>query len=294
MNNIDVKGFIRQCDEAFSQKLREAVDQLFDNGNIKVICLSGPTCSGKTTAAGMILGRLSDMGLRGHLVSVDDFFYDREYLIRLSEYKGLSVPDYDSVDTIDLAALGSFAREIFTSDTVHCPRFDFQSGNRTGYDTLNIGKDDIFVFEGIQCIYPEVLKVLEDYPCGSIFISPESPIKTENNIYYPNEIRLMRRIVRDSNFRGTSPEKTFAMWQSVRKNEEENIFPHTDRCDVRIDTTMPYEIGVLKPYLENILKNVPPEDAFRRNAEEMLHKISGESAISSELIPADSLYREFV
>ena len=284
---------VRACDEDFFSRLNKISDAVISSQS-KVISLSGPICSGKTTAANMLLRRFRENGIVGHLISIDDFFFDRERLLKLSFEKGLDTPDYDSLDTIDFKALKIFIEEIFDSDEVHCPIFNFQSGIRDGYKTLKIEDNSVFVFEGIQAIYPEVSKELKNHNAISIYIAPESKIESAKNIFYPNEIRLMRRIVRDYNFRGTSPEVTLEMWESVRKNEELNIFPYVDNCEYHIDSTMPYEIGVLTPYLRKILKNVSANHRYYRQAEEMLDKIADVTSISDKFILSDSLYKEFI
>ena len=113
-------------------------------------------------------------------------------------------------------------------------------------------------------------------------------------MYLPNEIRLMRRLVRDYRFRASTPEFTFYLWQSVRANEEKSIFPYADRCDYFIDSTMPYEIGMLKPYLQTIFARIPKENAFWSDAEKILKKIDAIEEISSDYITENSLYKEFI
>ena len=285
---------IKDCDRAFFDRLTNIADEMFKNDDVKIICLSGPTCSGKTTVANILLNYLRQKNINGHLVSLDNFFYDREYLDELSLKKGLKTVDYDSADTLDLEALKAFVKEIFTSSQVHCPLFDFQSGNRNGYSTFDISDNDIIIFEGIQCVYPEIRQILNDYKYSSIFVSPESSIEINGKVFVPNEIRLMRRIVRDSNFRGTSAEKTLRIWEGVRSNEEKNIFPYVDSCEHHLDSTMPYEIGVLAPYLKRVLGSIPENSPCFDTASKILNNISGVMPISDSFISEESIYKEFV
>ena len=285
---------IKDCDKSFFDRLTNIADIIFKSDDVKIICLSGPTCSGKTTVANILLNYLKQKNISGHLVSLDNFFYDREYLDELSLKKGLKTVDYDSVDTLDLKALKVFVKEIFTSSQVHCPLFNFQSGNREGYTTFDISDNDIFIFEGIQCVYPEILEILNDYRYSSIYVSPESSIEINGKTFVPNEIRLMRRIVRDSNFRGTSAEKTLKIWEGVRSNEEINIFPYVDSCEHRLDSTMPYEIGILTPYLKKVLGNISEKSPCFDVASKILNNISGIVPISDSFISEDSIYKEFV
>ena len=290
----EAQKLIKDCDKLFFDKLTTIADTIFEKDDVKIVCLSGPTCSGKTTVANILLKYLKQKNISGHLVSLDNFFYDREYLNELSLKKGLKTVDYDSADTLDLTALKAFVKEIFTSSQVHCPLFDFRSGNRKGYTTLDISDKDIFIFEGIQCVYPEILETLKDYRYSSIYVFPESSIEINGRVFFPNEIRLMRRIVRDSNFRGTSAEKTLEMWEGVRNNEEKNIFPYVDNCEHHLDSTMPYEIGILAPYLKKTLRCISENSIYFDAANKILNKISGIMPISDSFISEDSIYKEFV
>ena len=290
--------FIRKCDADFSERLCLVADEVgksfSSNGSVKIISLSGPTCSGKTTAAGLLAERLDTYGISVLTVSIDDFYYDRDYLQKLSRYKGAEKIDYDSVDTIDLCALKKFIVEIWATGRAECPVFDFKSGARRGTKTLTIDKSTVLLFEGIQAIYPEIRALLGGFGFVSIYICPQTPINEGGEVFLPDEIRLLRRLVRDSNFRGADAEFTFQLWDSVRRNEDLNIFPYAHACDFRIDSTHAYEIRVLKPYLERLLTSVSAESEYKADAQKILAKIEGVPTIDSSLIPENSLYKEFV
>ena len=242
----------------------------------------------------MLVSRLLDYGKRVHVISIDDFYYPTKYLRRRSKEKGLSSIDYDSVETIDLDALRNFTEEIFFSDTVHCPIFDFGHGKRTGYREMTIDERDVFLFEGIQAAYPEVTSLFADHGSVSLYIAPHTPIVTPNHVFEPNEIRLLRRIVRDENFRHTSAEFTMGMWESVRRNEEGNIFPNIGSGHLHINSTMPYEIGILRPYLERVLAAVSLESPHREMADRILDAVKDTAPLPSSWIEEGFLYREFI
>ena len=138
------------------------------------------------------------------------------------------------------------------------------------------------------------IELFEPYGFISVYICPQSSVETGGKIFVPNELRLMRRIVRDYNFRNADAEFTMHLWESVRQNEEKNIFPYADACVYKIDSSKPYEIGVLKPYLEKILGVIPPDSPYYKASRQILEKISDIQPISSDLIGEDSLYKEFV
>ena len=295
---MNTKEYILKCDDDFRNRLygvADAVEKSFDGeGRIRLISLSGPTCSGKTTAASMLSDRLENSGKRVHIISIDDFYYDREYLYELSLKKRIVGIDYDSEDTIDIDALKNFIYEALSGETAHCPIFDFKTGNRNGYRIVESGENDVFLVEGIQAIYPGVTALFEPYGFISVYIAPLTPLSVGDKVFLPDEIRFMRRIVRDANFRNTTADLTMHLWNNVRGNEEKNIFPYADTCMYRIDSTHAYELGVLKPYLSAYLENVPEDSENKQTACALLAKIEDIAPIDSELIDNGSLYKEFV
>ena len=290
---MNIREYIKKCDDAFEKELFDVADAILQS-RARVVCLSGPTCSGKTTAASMLAKRLSHDGRNVHIISIDDFYFDREYLHRLSEKKGLDNIDYDSADTIDLNALRTFVSEVFLGEEIHCPVFDFKKGERDGYRTVRADTRDMFIFEGIQAIYPQVTELFLPIGYISVYISPRRGLSVSGETVEPNDIRLMRRLVRDSNFRGADPEFTLRLWETVRKNEEENIFPYLDGCEYHIDSTLDYELGILRPYLEKLLSGISDDSKYLKKARAILMSIAPIEPINSQLIGEESLYREFI
>lgn len=291
--HMNVKKYIRECDDRFADILLHVAEKIRGRG-ARLISLSGPTCSGKTTAALMLEHALESSGCEVHTVSIDDFYYDREYLHSLSEKKGSDEIDYDSEETIDLDALALFVREVMEGRESHCPTFDFSAGRRNGCRVYKAKERDVFIFEGIQAIYPKINALLAPYGTASIYIAPMTPIHDGEHTFLPDDIRLMRRLVRDTNFRGADARFTLTLWKSVRRNEKMSIFPYADGCEYKIDSTHAYEIGVLKPYLERILPPVTADAEHGAAARAILENIEGIKPIDSALIPEGSLYKEFV
>lgn len=288
-----MRQYIEKCDADFKKRLYCIADSIAAKG-VKIVSLSGPTCSGKTTAATMFAKRLGADGRRVHIVSIDDFYYDRDHLDRMSKQKGSNTIDYDSVDTIDLEALRAFVSEAISGEEVHCPVFDFKLGMRSGYRCIDADTDDIFVFEGIQAIYPQITSLFIPYGFESIYIAPMTVLSDGDVRFEPNELRLLRRLVRDSNFRNTDAEFTLHMWDSVRQNEEKNIFPFVGDCAYKIDSTQPYELGILKPYLERILSCVEAYSPQYPKARQILDKIAHIQDVDASAVGEESLYKEFV
>ena len=235
------------------------------------------------------------MGKKMQVISLDDFFKDEFSKKKIdrnaADADGL---DFDSPDTMDMPLLTEFVHDLFSKGKAMKPTFDFKTGTRPEYNEIIRHKDDVFVFEGIQVLYPEIVKLLGSEGSKTLFVCPQSSIKIEDKIFEPNEIRLLRRIVRDKNFRDTNASFTMSLWKSVRHNEESNIFPNVDDNCIMVDTTQAYEINVLLPYLLNNLETITPDSKHYETRLAIEKKLEGISGADSAFISKNSLYKEFV
>lgn len=268
---------------------------------VRVIRLSGPTCVGKTTAAHKLTEALEAAGRVVHPISIDDFYYGRDVLHRMAEESGSQRLDYDSVKTIDLPALRTCVKELMETGSTRIPVFDFKTGYREGYRDLTIpeGEEPVFLFEGIQAVYPEVAALFEGVPERSLFINVMSPIVLQDRqgdprIFTPDRIRLLRRLVRDEAKRGTCPDFTLTLWQGVRENEVKSILPYADTCDFGIDSNMAFDIHMLAPHVRRIFKEQPCDGDEVAWQEGILASIEGVEGISDECLAPNSLYHEFI
>ncbi|MBR6708144.1 MAG: hypothetical protein IKL84_00530, partial [Clostridia bacterium] len=209
--------------------------------------------------------------------------------------KGCEI-DYDSIDTIDFDALSECVREVFTDEKTVVPRYDFKTGTRVGYTEYEYDDNDLFIFEGIQAVYPEITVLFHQYCYRSVYICAEDSIQIGGQQFMPNEIRFMRRMVRDYNFRAATPEFTSFLWESVRANEEKHIFPYAPDCDIHINSTMPYELNMLSPYLLPLLAQIEPTSEYYAAAKDLIDRINAAKIepISSAYLAENSLYHEFL
>ncbi len=286
------RQFVAACEKDFEGRLDEIAEKVAANKALHLVALSGPSCSGKTTTANKLISELEARGRRVHVVSIDDFYYDKDILNNMAAETGEI--DYESIRSIDFEALVECVNEIFSDGITKVPRFDFKTGKRTGYVEYDPSDEDLFIFEGIQAIYPEITEVFSRYESLSVCICALSSIEIDGKHFEPNEIRLFRRLVRDYHFRNTTPEFTMKLWESVRANEEENIFPYMDSVDLIIDSTLAFEIGMLRPYLESILESFDPENKYARQIKDILQKVQGIEALPKSYITENSLYNEFI
>ena len=293
-----VKTWEQSFDSRLDQVAADMSRACVDDG-VKIIRLSGPSCAGKTTTADKLETALEAAGRSVYPISLDDFFYGKEYLHRHAALHNGGELDYDSVDALDLETLYICVHRLLTEGKTEMPVFDFKQGDRTGYYTLDTTKDEkppVFLFEGIQAVYPQVVDLLGEAPQRSVFISVKSALKVGDEVFEPNEIRLMRRLVRDEAKRNATPAFTLMLWHSVRANEENAIFPYAGDCDVHIDSAMGFDVHMLAPYLRRLIQ-AHPLPADREDADllrALSQKLQGVQGISSDCLAPNSLYHEFI
>ena len=284
--------FLHKCDAEFDQRIELAVS-LIQKKNNRFLCLSGPSCAGKTTTANKITQKLLDRGITTHVISIDDFFYDMDYLLELANKNGGRL-DMDSVAALDLDAFRECLSDIMTTNSTSLPMFDFHTHSRGGYRKFSCSSEDIIIFEGIQAVYPELTALISPYGMTSIFVCPETSITVGEQVFEPNIFRFYRRIVRDAQYRSEGAQRTLEVWRGVRANEDLNIFPYKSTCDLIVDSTMAYDLHLLTPYLRELLPQVDEQSRYYLRALDILKRVSQIEPISANLLSSDSLYKEFI
>ena len=285
-------AFLTECDKQFDARVDAAVACLLDKGN-RFLCLSGPSCAGKTTTAQKITQKLSLRGITTHVISIDDFFFDMDYLLAMSQKKGVSL-DMDSADAIDLDEFAKCLAQIVEHGKAELPVFDFHTHNRGGTRTFVCTKKDLIIFEGIQAIYPEITSLIKPYGMTSIFVCPDQAITVGEQVFEPNIYRFYRRIVRDAQYRSATATRTLEVWRGVRNNEDAHIFPYRNDCDMVIDSTMAYDLHLLVPYLRELMPTVDEESRYYLRALDILNRTAKIEPIPAKYLSEDSMYREFI
>ncbi len=298
------EALVRQYEQDFDARLDRAAAAIaadcVEHG-VRIIRLSGPTCAGKTTTAKKLEAALEAAGRVVYPVSIDDFFYDREVLYARAQNSPSGELDYDSVETIDLPTLSTCIHDLLNKGRAMIPNFDFVTGDRMGYREMVVaeGEEPVFLFEGIQAVYPEVAALFADVPDRSIFANVMKPItlvgaEGDERVFEPDRIRLFRRLVRDEARRGTTPDFTLALWHSVRANEAASILPYADACDYGIDSNMGFDIHMLAPALRRIFAEKPTDGKEIEAEAAILAEIAGVEGISPTCLAPNSLYHEFI
>jgi len=292
----EARAYIAGCEEAFAAQMKAAAARILAQPSCKLLGLGGPSCAGKSTTAKLLIRYLEAAGKHVHMISIDDFFREQpkvEFSLKTNDPNHKI--DFDSIDALDFPLFCDCVEQLMTKGRAQMPVYDLSCGERTGSREYCIkDENDLFLFEGIQTVYPQISGLLEQYPYYSMFIRVAQELRVGDTVFSPNQIRLLRRLVRDYYRRASAPEFTLFLWDSVRANEESSIFPYADHCTEQFDSTMGYEIGMLRPYLEHILPPILDSNAYGHIAAAILKDIQSARPLDCDLLPQVALYREFV
>ncbi|MDD4226184.1 MAG: nucleoside kinase [Mariniphaga sp.] len=287
-------GYVIKISEALHEKkIAEIANQISArNGDVKVVLVAGPSASGKTTFSKRLGVQLAVNGLRPFQISLDDYFVDREHTPR-DEHGNF---DFEALEAVDIEFFNEQLLDLLRGKEVQLPRFDFHRGQRfLNGDRLRLRAGDILIVEGIHGMNPNLLPRIEEKNLFKIFISALTQISIDEHTHIStSDNRLIRRMIRDSKYRGYSAAETISRWPMVRKGEEKNIFPYQENADVMFNSATLYELGVLKKYAEPILKMVLENQREYMEAMRLLKFLSYFKPIDEEEIPPTSLLREFL
>ena len=279
--------------EAFHEKkIAEIAAQIAAKPEQKIVLIAGPSSSGKTTFSHRLSTQLSVYGLKPHPIAADDYFVDREKTPRDADGKY----DFERIEAIDAVQLNADMTALLNGETVELPTFNFKTGRRDYKGrTKTLGKDDILIIEGIHCLNDALTVSLPRENKFKIYISALTQLNIDEHNRIPTtDGRLLRRIVRDARTRGASAKDTIAMWDSVRRGEERNIFPYQESADVMFNSALIYELAVLKLYAEPQLFSISPEEPEYEEAKRLLKFLDYFLPVPGDDIPNNSLIREFI
>lgn len=261
---------------------------------IKIICIAGPSSSGKTTFIKRLTVQLQVNGINPVNISFDDYYLDREYILKDETGEN----DYESLTAFNLKLLREHFTKLINGESIKTPRYNFSTGKcmvEAG-EKISIEKDNVLLIEGIHCLNPVLFdSIIPEPEIFRIFIQPMTSIPLDHLIRVnPSDLRLLRRIVRDRYQRGFSPEDNIMRWESVRKGERDHIFPFINQADAIFDTSLIYEISVLKVYAERYLLEVAENHPAFTTAFRLRQLIDNFIAIYPEHVPPTSILREFI
>ena len=282
--------------EAFHEKkLGSIADSILDanvSRGARLVLISGPSSSGKTTFAKRLGIQLRILGLNPVLISLDDYFVEREKTPKdeNGDY------DYEALEALDVPAFNEHLNTLMNGGSVDVPRYDFITGKRQWHEKpLSLDERSVLVVEGIHGLNPELTKQVDDRYKFKIYISAFTSVSMDDlSRISTTDNRLLRRIVRDYRTRGNDATATLQRWESVRRGEDRHIFPYQENADVMFNSSLFYEISVLRGFVEPMLREVPDTIPEYGEARRLLRFIDNFSPIKPDEIPPTSLLREFI
>ncbi|MCD8087431.1 MAG: nucleoside kinase [Oscillospiraceae bacterium] len=290
----DPKGLLLACDRDYDRRVEQVGDMILENlSNSPIVLLSGPSGSGKTTTAMKLRDALSRRGVKSHSISMDNYFRTvrPETVPRTPEGE----PDLESPACLDMDLLNEHFTRLTQGERIFVPKYEFSRRMRIiePSASLRLGKNEVAIFEGIHALNDSITTVHPE--AFKLYVSASSNFVDDDGEYAfkASWLRLVRRVVRDSLFRGTDPEETMQMWANVRRGERQNIDPFRHKADVQLNTAFPYEVCVLRQMAIPLFSHVP-EGIPRR--EEMLSAGEGLTRfvpIDPALLAPDAMIREF-
>ena len=274
------------------ERIGSLAGQIAERGGVKFVMIAGPSSSGKTSFSNRLSIQLSAKGLKPHPVSLDDYYDDREKCPRDADGN----LDFECLEALDVKQFNEDMTRLLNGEEVEMPSFNFKTGKREYRgNRLQLGEGDILVIEGIHGLNDRLSYMLPAESKFKIYISALTQLNIdEHNPLSTTDCRLLRRIVRDARTRGTTAQETIAMWPSVRRGEEKNIFPFQDSADVMFNSALLYEVAVLKVYAEPLLFQIPTDAPEHLEAKRLLKLLDYFLPLPTEGIMQSSLVREFV
>lgn len=290
----DALGFMQWCDGEYTQRVEHAAGFIARNMKCSpIVLLSGPSGSGKTTTALKIEEALIRRGIRTHTVSMDNYFktLDRSKAPRTED----GAIDFESPFLLDMELLDKHFTALSKGEEIVVPKFEFsrQIRNDNCGKSLQLGKDEVAIFEGIHALSDSI--VGRHPEAARLYISARSNILDGELLRFKGTwMRLTRRVVRDFAFRGTGVEATLDMWGNVLRGEKLYISPFREKAHILVDSSLPYEVSVMKNFARPMLKALPEENQRRHELPDLIAAFEYFEPIDSNFVPADSLLREFI
>lgn len=296
MNHVISHGGATQMilahEAMMEKKIGDIAEEIVNRQGVRFIMIAGPSSSGKTTFSQRLSAQLLSCGLHPHAISTDNYFKNRSDTPR--DENGQY--DFESLGAMDVEQFNLDMTRLLKGETVEIPQFNFKKGTREyNGDYLTMGAQDVLVIEGIHCLNDQFSYALPKESKYRIYISCLTTLNIDDHNYIPtSDARLLRRIERDARTRGYSARATIQMWPSVRKGEENNIFPYQDSADMVFNSALIYEIALLKPYVEPLLFGVPRDCEEYLEAKRLLKFLNYFLPIPADRVPQTSLMREFI
>ena len=286
-----IRELILTAEALHERRIAEIATQIAEREGVRIVFISGPSSSGKTTFAKRLGIQLGANGLRSFAVSLDDYFVERE----LTPRDEAGQLDFEAFEAIDHALFTQDMSRLLAGETVTLPRYDFLTGTRVAGPHIALSPGMVLLVEGLHGLNPNLLHGVPRNALFKVYVSPLSQLNIDHHNYVPtSDGRLVRRIVRDALSRGYTAEQTIERWHSVRRGERRYIFPYQEEADVMFNSGLAYEMSVLKPLAEPLLLRCDHGSPAALESRRLLTLLSFFLPIATELVPDNSILREFI
>ncbi len=288
----DPVRMIEEVEDAYHNNLHNIARLIARRKECRIVMLSGPSSSGKTTTAHMLQRELLEFGEESVIISMDDFYLGAGQAPLLPD----GTHDYESVEALDVEKAKQCLGDLLRLGRCDMPVFDFSIRRPADYTRpVELKENMLAIIEGIHALNPVFTSHLPADRLMKIYTSVKQGIKDANGVVIsPMDLRLVRRIVRDHQFRSTSPERTLSMWPNVVAGENKYIRPYRHSSDVTVNSIHIYEMGVLRTYAIPLLRAIAPDSPYFQKARDLEARLMRFEPIDEALVPADSMLREFL
>jgi uridine kinase len=289
----EITHFIRVSESLHNKKIALIADSILEKkGDVRVVLIAGPSSSGKTTFTKKLCTQLQVVGFNPIMISLDNYYLPHDQ-IPLDEF---GKQDLEALDALDIPLLNNNLLQLFSGEKTEFPIFDFKKGGRLEEGMqLQMSDRSILVMEGIHGLNQNLTAEIPESRKFKVYISALTQLNLDDHTRIATtDNRLIRRIVRDHQFRNYDALKTLKIWPSVRRGEDKNIFPNQSHADAAFNSALDYELAVLKVYAEPLIKGIRPDQEEYSEAKRLLSFLDNFSPIPSYMVPADSILREFI
>jgi uridine kinase len=287
-----INDFINITETLQTKRISDIADRIFQQKSAKVVLIAGPSSSGKTTTSKKLALQLQAIGYKPKVISLDSYYLGRTETPR--DENGNY--DYECLEALNIELLNENLVDLFSGKEIMLPSYDFHNGvSFFKGDKMILDENDILIMEGIHGLNEKLTPLVPKEKKFKVYISALTQLNLDDhNRIATSDNRLIRRIVRDSRYRGKSASDTIAMWDSVQKGERLHIFPFQNNADAMLNTALDYELAVLKVYAEPLLRCVSPLQREYAEATRLLQFLNCFSTIPATSVPGDSIIREFI
>jgi len=289
-----INDYIRIAEAHQAHKMAAIANQIYEKQDkIKLILIAGPSSSGKTTSAKRLAIELMVLGINPIAISLDDYYVGTDATPKDENGE----PDYECLEALDVPYLNQQLQQLYKGEEIELPVYDFKTGNRknTGGRKIKLEKGNVLIVEGIHGLNDKLTQSIDRNTKFKIYVSALTQLNLDDHNRIPtSDNRLLRRMVRDSQFRGADAIRTFRFWPKVQAGERKHIFPFQNTADAVFNSALDYELSVLKYYAEPLLKAVKPGMAEYAEAERLLAFLENFTPIPPQYVPGTSILREFI